>query len=124
MEAGARRGRPATFDVASRNRASDEPAGFLASWIDNYRLFRGIGTHREYDRATASVSTATLVPETIRSVTFYCGTRTVRRNVRGVIFTERIRDYLRFNFPFGFEGSRGEPYPPPTPTEDLDDTYG
>ena len=38
-QAGARWGRPAIFDVTSRNRASDEPAGFSASWIDNYRLF-------------------------------------------------------------------------------------
>ena len=82
-EAGARWGRPATFGVASRNRASDEPAGFSASWIDNYRLFRGIESHREYDRATAAVSSASLQAEKIRSVTFYCGTRTEKRDVGG-----------------------------------------
>ena len=59
-----------------------------------------------------------------RSVTFYCGTRTVRREVRGVIFTERTRDCLKFNFSFGVEGTRGKPHPPPTPTEDLDELYG
>ncbi len=123
-EAGARWGRPATFDVASRNRASAEPAGFSASWIDNYRLFRGVESHREYDRATAAVSSATLQAETIRSVTFYCGTRSERRDVGGVIFTSLIADYVKLDFPFGLEGSRGTPHPPPTPDEDLDDIYG
>ena len=123
-QAGARWGRPATFDVASRNRASDEPAGFSASWIDNYRLFRGIETHREYDRATASVSSATLQPETIRSVTFYCGTRSEKRDVGGVMFTSLVADYVKLDFPFGLKGSRGQPHPPPTPEEDLDDLYG
>jgi hypothetical protein len=123
-QAGARWGRPATFDVASRNSASDEPAGFSASWIDNYRLFRGIETHREYDRATASVSSATLQPEMIRSVTFYCGTRTEKRDVGGVIFSSLITDYVKLDFPFAVEGARGEPHPPPTPDEDLDVLYG
>ncbi len=123
-QAGAHWGRPATFDVASRNRPSDEPAGFSASWIDTYRLFRGIETHREYDRAAAAVSSATLQPETIRSVTFYCGTRSERRDVGGVIFTSLIEDYVKLDFPFGLEGSRGQPHPPPTPDEDLDDLYG
>ena len=91
-QAGARWGRPATFGVASRNLPSDEPAGFSASWIDNYRLFRGIETHREYDRAAASVSTTTLQAETIRSVTFYCGTRSEKRDVGGMIFTSLITD--------------------------------
>jgi hypothetical protein len=123
-EVGARWGRPATFDIASRNRASDEPAGFSASWIDNYRLFRGIESHREYDHAAASVSSATLQPETIRSVTFYCGTRSEKRDVGGVIFTSLITDYVKLDFPFGLEGSRGQPHPPPTPEEDLDALYG
>ena len=69
--------------------------------------------HREFASASVDVNAAT--PESIRSVTFYCGTRTVRREIRGVVFTERIRDYLRFDFPFGIEGTRGEPHPPASP---------
>ena len=52
-EAGTRWGRPAAFDQASRPRPSDEPAGFTAEWIDTYRVFKGIETHREYSRAPA-----------------------------------------------------------------------
>ena len=123
-QAGARWGRPAIFDVASRNRASDEPTGFSASWIDNYRLFKGVESHREYDRAAASVGDQTLEPELIRCVTVYCGSRSERRDVGGVIFTSLITDYVKLDFPFGVEGSRGEPHPPPTPDEDLDALYG
>ena len=122
--AGARWGRPATFDVASRARASDEPLGFSVSWIDNYRLFRGVESRREYDRAAASVGGESLQPETIRSVTFYCGTRSEKQDVGGVIFTDLIEEYVKLDFPFGVEGSRGQPHPPPTPDEDLDELYG
>ena len=66
----------------------------------------------------------TLEPETIRSVTFYCGTRSEKRDVGGVIFTSLITDYVKLDFPFGLEGSRGQPHPPPTPDEDLDEIYG
>jgi hypothetical protein len=121
---GVRWGRPATFDIASRNRAPDEPAGFSVSWIDTYRVFRGDESHREYARSFASVGDETVEPELIRSVTFYCGTRTQERDVGGVIVTDRIDDYVRLDFPFGLEGARGEPHPPPTPEEELDDLYG
>ena len=73
-----------------------------------------------------------LEPEQIRSVTFYLGTREVRRerreaeggvtNVTPVI--ETIRDYLGFRFPFGDPaGDRGTPHPPETPPRDEPD-YG
>ena len=123
-EAGARWGRPANFDHASRDRASDKPAGFSASWIDNARVFEGTESHREYNHAFASVGGEQLEPEGIRSVTFDCGTRKEKRDVGGVIFTNLIRDYVKLDFPFGVEGSRGQPHPPPTPEEDLDETYG
>jgi hypothetical protein len=87
-------------------------------------LFRGVESHREYDRATTAVSTETLQPEAIRSVTFYCGTRSEKRDGGGMIFTSLIADYVKLDFPFGVEGSRGTPHPPPTPDENLDDLYG
>jgi hypothetical protein len=123
-QAGARWGRPAAFDIAARARASDASAGFSVSWIDNARVFKGTESHREYNHAPASVSGATLAPEGIRSVSFDCGTRKERRDVGGVIFTNLIRDYVKLDFPFGVEGSRGQPHPPPTPEEDLDESYG
>jgi hypothetical protein len=123
-QAGARWGQPANFDIASRDRPSDTPAGFSASWIDNARVFKGIESHREYNRAIASVGDEQLEPEGIRSVTFDCGMRRERRDVGGVIFTNLIRDYVKLDFPFGVEGSRGQPHPPPTPEEELDGTYG
>jgi hypothetical protein len=116
-QAGARWGRPASFDQASRPRPSSETVGFTVDWIDTYRVFKGTETHREYSRVAAGETD----PEGIRSVTFYCGSRKERRNVRGVIFTNLIQDYVKFNFPvLAFSGARGEPHPPPTPEEDAD----
>lgn len=65
-QAGARWGRPASFDQASRPRPSDEPIGFTVDWVDTYRVFKGSETHREYSRVTAGETE----PEGIWSVTF------------------------------------------------------
>ncbi len=117
-QAGARWGQPAVFDQASRPRASDEPVGFTVDWVDTYRVFKGSETHREYSRVAAGETE----PEGIRSVTFYSGSRKERRNVRGVIFTNVIHDYVKFNFPvLAFSGARGEPHPPPTPENEVDE---
>jgi hypothetical protein len=115
-EAGARWGRPASFDQASRPRADDEAVGFTADWIDTTRVFKGVETHREYSRVNAGETE----PEGIRSVTFYCGTRKERDDVGGVIFTTLIHDYVSFNFPlFEPRGARGQSHPPPSPEEEA-----
>jgi hypothetical protein len=120
--AGARWGRPATFDVASRNRASDEPTGFTARWVDNYRLFRGDEVHREFGiSALPGILTDAREPEAVRSITFYCGTRTLYRYVGGALIRDVVDDYVKLNFPFGLQGVRGEPHPPATYEEDPDD---
>ena len=98
--------------------------GFEARWIDDTRIFKGTESHREYNRLVASVSGEQLEPEGIRSVTFDCGTRSEKRNVGGVIFTNLVRDYVKLDFPFGVEGPRGAPHPPATPEEELDETHG
>ncbi len=120
-EAGARWGRPATFDQASRPQPSDEPTGFTAEWIDTYRLFKGVESHREYSSAPAAVGDQTLQPEGIRSVTFYCGAQKERRDLGGVIYTSLIHHYVKFDFPvLAFVGARGQPHPPPTAEDDQD----
>ena len=121
---GARWGRPASFEIPSRPRATDKPATLTYQWVDKARLFRGVESHREYRHATTAIDGTTLGPEAIRSVTFFLGSRAVRRerreaeggvtNVTPVI--ETIRDYVKLTFPFGDpEGARGTPHPPPTP---------
>ena len=94
----------------------------LLAEIDTYlRQPRTRMSARAWSNEAAKIITSAFQPETIRSVTFYCGIRTVRREIGGVIFTDTIRDCLKFNFPFGVEGSRGSPHPPPRPEQDPDD---
>ena len=131
-DAGARWGRPATFEIPSRSRASSQPATLAYDWIDKARMFRGVESHREYRTEATTLEGTTLQPELIRSVTFFLGEREVRHERREseggqthvTPVVETIRDYVKLTFPFGDpEGARGEPHPPPTPPR-AEPNYG
>ncbi len=107
-EAGARWGRPATFDVASRNRESNEACRLLGK-LD--RQLPSLPGNRDASRVRPRGGVRRqrdLEPETIRSVTFYSGTREDRRDVGVVIFTSLIEDAA---LPADWTRSRSEQRP-------------
>ena len=124
---GARWGRPSAFEIGQASPRPPDPATITYSWLHEVVRQKGVESHRQY--ADAELGGELVPAEAIRSVTFYLGERQVRherRNVEGGVtnvtpIIETIRHYVRFDFPFGLAGARGEPHPPPTPPREEPD---
>lgn len=129
-EAGARWGRPATFEIGSAPQPDPAGASLTVGWLHRTRVFKGVESHRQYSRVAARSDQA-VTAETIRSVTFYLGEHEVRRESRKISgrvtsvtpVIETIREYVRLDLPLGLAGARGEPHPPETPPREEPD-YG